>query len=225
VPRYDYTVASVHRLNPTTIEVGLDPVAERLSFEPGQFVGLAFGGVAGWERHPFSISSSASDTRLEATIKASGDYTDELCNDLRPGVRAKVVGPFGAFDYRGGAYDQVWIAGGIGVTPFISWLRSLNGSLDRDVDLYYSVRDAGEAVYRDEIEAAARRYSSLRAHFVYSDADGRLTADGVIGALRPAVSPTIYMCGPPGMTHALARGFWTLGVPRDQIRWEDFGGR
>jgi predicted ferric reductase len=61
VPIYDYTVGSVRALNAATTEIWLDPMRRTLSFAPGQFVFLAFGGPAGWRRHPFSISSAASD--------------------------------------------------------------------------------------------------------------------------------------------------------------------
>lgn len=92
------------------------------------------------------------------TIKASGDYTDRLVESLRPGVPARIAGPFGGFTYETGGHEQIWIAGGIGVTPFISWLRSLEGSFDRDVDFYYSVRGPSDAVYREDVEAAATRH-------------------------------------------------------------------
>jgi predicted ferric reductase len=225
VPIYDYTVSSVRRLNRTTAELALSPRRKALTFVPGQFVVVGFGGLGGWEWHPFSVTSSASDERLEATIKAEGDYTQALVEDVRPGVPARIAGPFGGFDYRDGGYEQVWIAGGIGVAPFISWIRSLDGTLDRDIDFYYSVKTAADVVYREEIEAAAARYPSLRVQIVPSDTEGRLTADEVIGALRPAIEPWIYMCGPPAMNRALARGFRQLGVPASRIRWEHFDAR
>jgi len=225
VPTYGFRVDSVRRLSQSDIEIGLDPVRGEFSFTPGQFVILAIGGIAGWEEHPFTVASSSSARRLDVTIKASGDYTDRLYDLLQPGAPATVMGPFGGFDYHDGRYEQVWIAGGIGVTPFISWLRSLNGSLDRDIDFYYSVRQPEDAVYLDEIEAAAARYPTLRPHVLYSERDGKLTADDVIGALRPAVAPSIYMCGPQSMMTSLSRGFEDFGVPRSDIRWEEFDAR
>jgi predicted ferric reductase len=110
VPIYDYTVANVRQVNQTTLGVTLAPVRKSLSFTPGQFVFLALGGASGWERHPFSVSSSPNDSQLELTIKASGDYTRELYDKLRTGVPAKLAGPFGGFDYREGGRDQIWIA-------------------------------------------------------------------------------------------------------------------
>ena len=147
VPVYDYTVSSVRRLNRTTAELGLSPRRKALAFVPGQLVVVAFGGLGGWQWHPFSVSGSATGERLEATV------------------------------------------------------------------------------YREEIEAAAARHPSLRVHFVVSDTQGRLSADEVIEALRPAINPWIYMCGPPAMNRALARGFRQLGVPASRIRWEQFDAR
>ena len=225
VPIHDYTVGSVRRLNERTVAIALDAVRTPFAFTPGQFVVLAFGGPSAWQRHPFSISSAPSDPRLEVTVKASGDYTGRLVEALRPGIPAKVAGPFGGFDYRRGGPEQIWIAGGIGVTPFMSWLRSLDDAFDRDVAFFYSVREPGEAVYRDEIEAAVERHRSIRAHFVYTDTEPRLTAQDVLRAVPGGAAPWVYMSGPPPMMKALAHGLRRSGVPPGHVRWEEFGGR
>jgi predicted ferric reductase len=225
VPAYDYTVKAVRRLGERTAEIVLDPVGERLAFRPGQFVMLTFAGFAAGQRHPFSISSGAVDGPLDVTVKASGDYTAALVESLHPGDAARVLGPFGGFDYRDGGRRQIWIAGGIGVTPFVSWMRSLDGDFDRDVDFWYSVRGPGDAVYRDEIEAAVREHPSLRSHLVLSDSEGRLTADMVLRGMAPGEHPWVFMCGPPAMMKALARDLRRRGVPRGRVRWEDFDAR
>jgi predicted ferric reductase len=183
---------------------------------PGQFVVLAFGGFAGWQRHPFSVSGAAGDRRLEVTIKSEGDYTRTLVDRLRPGVPAKLAGPFGGFDYRDGGREQIWIAAGIGITPFISWVRSLDGTFDRDVDLYYSVRRASEAVYRQELEAAAKQDPSLSSHIVCTETDGRLAIADVLRTVAPDTTPWIYMCGPPTMMQAFAESFRRAGVPAER---------
>ena len=106
-----------------TADVFLQPVGQPFSFEPGQFIFLAFGGVNGWQRHPFSVASAPAERRLEVSVRAVGDYTRDLHDKLKPGTPAKAAGPFGGFDYRGGGQHQIWIAGGIGITPFMSWIR------------------------------------------------------------------------------------------------------
>ena len=222
IPIYDYTVADVRRPNDTTVEVSLEPKGDRLRFHPGQFVVLAFGGEGGWQRHPFSVASSSSDPRLEVSIKAVGDYTRDLRDRLQPGTPAKAAGPFGGFDYTRGGHDQIWIAGGIGITPFISWIRSLDGDFERSVDFYYSVAHKADALYLDEIQAAAASHPTLHAHVVDAERDGFLTADKAANGRPRGADVWVYMCGPPPMMRALAEGFRGLGVPAGRVRWEQF---
>jgi len=225
VPIYDYVVADVQRPNDVTIDVFLEPDGRALTFEPGQFIFLAFGGTNGWERHPFTVASAPSAGRLEVSIRALGDYTRDLRENLQPGTPAKIAGPFGAFDFRHGGQQQIWIAGGVGITPFISWIRSLPEDFDREVAFYYSVNHADEALYGDEITAAARAHPGLRPHLVDSSVDGYLTADQALADLDDASRASVYMCGPPAMMTAMADGFRSHGIPRSQIRWEQFSAR
>jgi predicted ferric reductase len=180
VPIYDYTVADVRRPNQATLGVALAPVRKQLTFAPGQFVFLALGGPSAWQRHPFSVSSAPSDPHLELTIKAAGDYTRDLYDQLRPGIPAKLAGPFGGFDDRQGGHDQIWIAGGIGVTPFLSWIRSIDGRFDRQVDFFCSVANAEDAVDLDEIRGVADHHPSLRVHLVSTDTEGTLTPEAMM---------------------------------------------
>jgi predicted ferric reductase len=222
VPVYDYTVSEVRRPNDTTTEVSLEPVRDPLAFVPGQFVVISFGGTGGWQRHPFSVSSAPSARRLEVSIKAAGDYTRELNETLRPGTPAKAVGPFGGFDYRHGGRDQIWIAGGIGITPFMSWIRSVDATFDRRVDFYYSVRRRADALYLDEIDAAAREHPSFHPTLVETDREGLLTAEKTANGRAPGTEEWVYMCGPPPMMTALNKGFRALGIPASRVRWEQF---
>jgi len=222
IPAHDYTVSDVRRPNETTTEVSLEPVRDPLAFVPGQFVVLSFGGSAAWQRHPFSVASAPSERRLDVSIRAVGDYTRDLHDKLRPGTPAKAVGPFGGFDYRRGGHDQIWIAGGIGITPFMSWIRSLDSSFDRRVAFYYSVRRQADALYLDEIDAATRRHPTLRVTVIETDNDGLLTAEKATNSDADGTDLWVFMCGPPPMTAALAKGFRALGVPASRVRWEQF---
>lgn len=223
-PTHDYTVAAIDRPSAGTITISLEPNGAPLVFAAGQFVAVAFGGAGRWRRHPFSVASAPSERRLQATVKAVGDYTRDLSQKLERGTPARVVGPFGAFDYTRGGDDQIWIAGGIGITPFLSWIRAMDDRFDRRVDLYYSVAQAADAVYLDEIEAAAARHAGFRAHLVDTSREGFLTPARTVNGQRPEAL-WVYLCGPPAMATSLASGYRHLGVPRSHLRWEQFDAR
>lgn len=223
---YDYTVDSVRWLNQTTLGVVLAPVAAPLAYEPGQFVFVAFGRSASWERHPFTVSSSPQDRHLHLVIKTLGDYTQQLYETLQPGVPASVGEAFGMFDYRQGRSSQVWIAGGIGITPFRSWIRSLPEALAFDIDFYYTVRTPEDALFLGEIEHAARRHPSFRPHIRYSKRDGSLTAEYIVATSSGAIAnKDVYMCGPTPLIKSFQRALRKLGVPSNHIHFEHFNFR
>ena len=224
--QYDYTVKAINRLDPRALEVMLAPTARPLQFVAGQFVFVQFGGSAEWERHPFSVSSAPQERDLRLAIEALGDYTQHLSDTLQPGAPAIVSIAFGLFDYRQGTREQVWIAGGIGITPFRSWIRAFptEQQLEFDIDLYYTVRSEDEALFLDEIRTAATQHPSFRPHIIYSQRDGSLTMEHIVETSGGGtiVAKDVYMCGPSGMTESFQHALRKLGVPPMHIHFEHF---
>jgi predicted ferric reductase len=221
-PVYHYTVQEATRLNENTLEVGLKPIGKQLHFVAGQFIFLALGAPEQFDFHPFTVASAPNDQELRLSVKASGDYTKRLYADLRPGIQARIVGPFGTFDYRLGNAQQIWIAAGIGITPFLSWIRALDGTFDYNVDFYYSVASESAALFVDEIRVAIARYPSLQLHLINTDRDPPLTPEQ-IWTDHAMARVSIYMCGPPEMMRTFATELRKHGAAPDQIRWEEFG--
>lgn len=219
-----YRVSAVRHLNGNTTEVTLAPQEKRLRHQPGQFLFVRFPGDPVLdESHPFTISSAPSEETLRLTIKASGDFTRHLHRTLREGVNALVEGPYGLFQYRLGGLKQVWIAGGIGITPFLSFLRS--GPIERQVDFYYTVRSREEALFLDEIEAAAQRSLNFRAFIRFSLEEGSLTLREVIAQTGDLRQREIYLCGPWSMIQTFTAELEEAGVPEENIHYEEFNFR
>lgn len=223
-----YTAEVVMHPNAWSTEVSLRPKKNPIkTHRAGQFLFVRFpGNKALNESHPFTISSAPAEDGLRLTIKASGDFTRYLFDHLQAGTDAVVEGAYGMFDYKTGGQKQVWIAGGIGLTPFLSFIRDMNGNLDRDVDFYYTVRHPEEALFVDEIQTAATANQRLKAHVRFSARDGSLSVDEIVknagGDLRDY---DIYLCGPLPMVQAFTRKFLELGVPGKNIHYEEFNFR
>jgi predicted ferric reductase len=178
------------------------------------------------ESHPFTISSAPHENVLRVTIKASGDFTRALFGSLRADADAIVEGAYGMFDYKTGGPKQVWIAGGIGLTPFLAFIRDMDSALQQDIDFYYTVRHPEEALFVDEIEAAAKKNPRLKARVRFSARDGSLTVEDILknagGSLQ---AHHIYICGPLPMVQAFETKFLAAGVPAANIHFEEFNFR
>ncbi|MGB1251789.1 MAG: ferredoxin reductase family protein [Candidatus Promineifilaceae bacterium] len=222
-----FTVSQVQQLNGACTEVTLKPKGEMLKFEAGQFVFVQFDGDRHLsEPHPFTVSNAPDEGVLRLSIKGSGDWTRYLINNLKAGADAKVEGAYGMFNYKTGGDQQIWIAGGIGVTPFLSWMRDAGGSLSKDVDFFYGVRGTGDALFWDEIATAAEQDARFEAHLQLSSRDGHLSAEKIAKRTRGNIAEKhIYMCGPVKMTEGFARAFQQLGVPSSNIHYEEFNFR
>ncbi len=221
---HDYQVEAVRAIDRSLVEVALRPIGRSVDFVPGQFAMVYFEAKDGWHRHPFTISSAPDENVLRVTVKALGDYTARLQELIEPGMPAVVGGPHGRFSHWKGTDQQVWIAGGVGVAPFLSWLRALTGQLPHRVDFYYSAD--GAPPFADEIRAIADRNPSLHAHLIDTSVDGRLTTERVLSAA--AGDPrrlSVFMCGPQGMLRTFQTQLRRAGVPRRQIHREYFDWR
>jgi predicted ferric reductase len=222
---YAYVVEDARRVNGSVLEIVLRPERTKLAHRAGQFLFIRFNDPLLGEPHPFTISSAPASEQLKLAVRASGDFTQDLYKRLTAGTQARVEGGYGMFDYRTGGDRQIWVAGGIGVTPFLSWMRSFNGGLDRTVDFFYSVRSEGEALYVDEIQAVQAANPNFCAHVHLSNRDGRLDGEKIAQACGDVAGREVYLCGPFPMTVALIEQLRRLGVQSYQIHYEEFNFR
>jgi predicted ferric reductase len=223
-----YTVEAVNHPNNSVTEVVMRAKKERIKEQrAGQFLFVRFPGDKTLnEAHPFTISSAPNEDVLRVTIKASGDFTRHLFANLKPGMDAVIEGAYGMFNYKTGGQKQIWVAGGIGLTPFLSFIRDLDGNLNHDIDIYYTVRHREEAIFTHEIEEAAKNNPRLKAHIRHSTTDGSLTVDDIVknagGDIR---EHHVYMCGPLPMVQAFEKKFLEAGVSAKNIHYEEFNFR
>jgi predicted ferric reductase len=222
LPEFAHTVDLVERPTPTLLIVTLNPHRDPVRLVPGQYVYVHFG-TEGWRPHPFTVAGTDELHRLRLAIQSTGDETIELHRTLEPGTPVRVFGPHGRFDYRRGGERQIWIAAGVGVTPFQSWLQSLDTTFDREVEFFYTVADHETDTFAGELLEAARGHPSLNLHLVASRREGRLTPDQVLAAVAaPHDDVWVYMCGPLQMMRTFEQQFRQHGFPRRHIVWERF---
>jgi predicted ferric reductase len=221
IRRHRYRVVEVKRLAQDAVEIVLAREGNTLRFQPGQFVFVRFAELGG-EAHPFSITSAPDEAALRLVVKALGDHTRAIMN-LPPGGSAELEGPYGTFSQLVLANSrQVWIAGGIGITPFLSMARSLDGT-SHEIDLYYCTEAADQAYFLNELFQVADRNPTVRVIPIRKVHLGRLSADDIEAASRDLPEKDILICGPPVMIRNITGQLRARGVPRTRIHYEDFG--
>ena len=225
-PRAGYTIHRVERPTPDVVDVTLSPTGPNpLPVTGGQFVYLRVGGERAWREHPFSVAGTETDGSVRLTIRALGRDTRKFYAELREGLPATLGGPYGMFDHTLGGPDQIWIAGGIGIAPFLGWLTHSDGA-PSNADLFYCAPTPDEAPFLSELSSAAERLPGLRFHPVFTRSNGRLTADEV-QATADALTPHthVFLCGPNSMVRELSRDLHRIGVPRHYLHAEHFAFR
>jgi predicted ferric reductase len=217
-----YRVAQVQHLTPQMIETTLEPLAGAMALHPGQFVLAAFGdgphyaGCA--EFHPFTVSAIVPNGRLALAIKALGPCTQQL-QRLRSDTLVRLQGPFGDFLADTARSPQLWIAGGVGITPFIARLRQ--GPLPQPTLLVYALRRREDAAFVDELEIHARNdpHFTLRLHI---DAAPVPDVAAWLEPLADLRERDVQLCGPPPLVARVKAELARRGVSAARIHGESF---
>ncbi len=202
-----------------------------LAFAPGQYVSLRFPGEHRF--HAFSIASGPQNREeIELVVKREGDFTARLFASP-PGTELECMGPMGRFLEEGSLHgDLVMVAGGVGVTPFLSmvrWARDRKRE-DRDYWLFYSCRTRDAIVHEEELRTLAEQ---PRIHVVFTlTRESPEGWDGELGHIDKAMllkhlgsldGKTFATCGPGRMVDAIAAMLREAGVPDERILHESWG--
>ena len=231
--RRPYRVSEVRKERGDTSTLVMQPDGHPgFRFSPGQFGWLTLWGspfkITG---HPFSFSSSAAvtDGRVEMSIRNLGDFTSEI-HKVPVGQRVYLDGPYGAFTIGNPADMHVLIAGGIGVTPMMSMIRTLADRGDtRPVILLYGSRDWESITFREELEALKARLNLTVVHVLANPPAGWTGEQGFITAEMfkrhlppPYADHEYFICGPDVMMDAIEKALGELNVPLSKYHSERY---
>jgi len=219
---HPYLVRSVAPISADAVEISLAPLGEPISIRPGQFALVAF--LAGrrfkgcGEFHPYTVSSIDDARGFRVAVKALGDCTRRI-QSIEPGVAARVEGAFGSFLEPPAAAPQFWIAGGIGLTPFLALLRG--GRLDQPTTLIYLYRSEADGLFLEELRAMATRLPGLTVRLI-ATGDDVFDPASILPASAAIDNGEFWLCGPPPMVEKFTRFLHRRGIANRRMHFENF---
>lgn len=195
--RYQATIKSLDfSANSAIVECEVPQNWQHIS---GQYVFVQHPQYHEW--HPFTIASNVHDDQhIRFVIKALGHYTRKIGKRWHVGDQLNIEGPYGRFSYEKSTLPkQIWIAGGVGITPFLAWLESLVSQEKHfDITLYYLVCNPKEALLLEPLQQLTAQVG-ITLHLHYSDESGYLDFE----TLPFDRETSVWFCGPTAIAKAL----------------------
>ena len=230
--KYETTLQTVIQRTPNVLSLRF-PRASESQYKPGQFFFVTIKKDGKELSHHFSFSSSPTEPRhIEFTKKLSDSQYSQALKTAKPGDWARIDGPYGQFIFDGEYPKIALLGGGIGITPFMSFVKNATDKmLDSKIVLFYGCRTPSDIVFRSEFEELAHKNSNFKTVFTINEpaADwngkvGMITADLIKQTLPDYADYIFYACGPPPMVKAMQALVESLGLPKEKLKLEYFTG-
>ncbi len=201
-------------------------LASRFRYRAGQFLSFKVPHAGKVLTRSYSLSSSPDcGEEHKITVKRVDDgRVSHWMNDhVKPGDVLLVTPPAGLFVLNDKRRRIVLFAGGSGITPVISIVKTALATTERRLELVYANRDARSIIFESEIEAL-RSGSRGRLSVIHSldDRDGFLDVDRVKRLVVDASEADFYLCGPGPFMDTIERALAALHVPSEQVHIERF---
>lgn len=228
----ELTVTKVNQLTSEIVEIRMHHTAgAAIKYRAGQFGYFRIiSKMYSKEEHPFTISSQPGTDELVITVKNLGDYTSKL-RDVPSGTKVLFDGPYGLFTPEQDGRHHIFIAGGIGITPFLSIISEWNfAGIETPLTLIWSTRTVEEMIYRDQFT----RIESKNSMFLFIPVVTK-SVNAINGSIRinksilePLIrkkeirNTVVYICGPDSMRTSVIKDLRDSGIASKNIHFERF---
>ena len=199
-------------------------LGRRYKYHPGQFLHLAidsdYDGVGQWpESRCFSMQSNPDEETIRITYAVKGNFTKQMEKNLKVGSEVWLKLPYGdLFTQPHNKENTVFIAGGTGITPFLSLFTHESFNEYNNPKIYLGFRSQSYNIYQDEIDRS--RNSSKFVKLFYEDKDGILNIQNI--ADDNGIDSNYFISGPPAMIKSFKQTLLSNGVPTSNVLTDDW---
>ena len=229
VKKYRSVVTSVENPLKGIFTLEMQSLTGPFRYAPGQFLHIAldteYDGAGQWpESRCFSMQSNPGESNIRITYAVKGRFTNIMQQQLKPGSEVWLKLPYGElFTRPHNMVNTVFIAGGTGITPFLSLFTSGSFRDYADPRIYLGFRSREYNIYERELQSAVLRGSSLKKRvpeILYEDMQGRIPIDRIFD--ENGITPDYFISGPPEMIKSFRNYLTASGVTPGQIKTDDW---
>lgn len=202
---------------------------KNFTFDPGQNITISLPGENADDLREFTIASAPYEKDLTLAMRIRNSRFKNACYALKPGSLIDVRHPAGAL-WKETAEPQIWLSGGIGITPFCSIIRHLIHERTRiSVTHFHSDRSRATAPFLSEFEDYDRKNSGFRFYLTTTlesgqGLSGRITSSMIASHAPKYAESHCFVVGPDSFIAGMRKVLAELGVPQNHIRTERFEG-
>lgn len=198
-------------------------------YKSGQFIMISFDKDFS-NMHPFSISSSPNDSFIEITVRKIGDFTKRM-HESSVGAVFWIKGPYGMFTLPEKKSEIIMIAGGVGITPFLSMIRhSFLQKSKNKINLIFSARNEGDLFEKETFDYIAEKDNKIKVNYIISEnvpegwahSTGRVDKAFLMKKVKSFSNKLFYLCGPPPMVESLRTILTSLKVKEENIHVDNW---
>ena len=225
VKKYPAQVRAIYNSIDGVYTLELESLGKPFKYDPGQFLHLAldeYDPAGQWpDSRCFSMQSSPEEELIKITYAVKGQFTTRMQQELNPGSEVTLKLPYGdLFTQPYNKQNTVFIAGGTGITPFLSLFNHNSFAEYVNPVLYAGFRNVSMNLYQQEIETAKKINSQFKFIPVFEDEEGILNILKIFKSSKPGSS--FFISGPPAMIKSFKQYLITNGIPANQVLTDDW---
>lgn len=207
------------------VELHPDEVGE-LTYSPGQFLTVRVPDVGTGTARCYSLSSSPHvDSTMKITVKRviGGHGSNWLCDSLAVGDELEILPPAGVFKARALDEPIILVAGGSGITPIMSIVKSILFAGTGTIFLIYTNRDENSVIFAEELRDLSEKFDSrFTVIHVLESVQGYLTETMMAKLVKLQVGQAVYVCGPAPLMKVVKQTCVSQGIPQSDVMMEKF---
>ena len=221
VRKYQAQVVSISNPVNRIFTVVLESLGNPFKYQPGQFLHLALDEYDPTEQWPdsrcFSMQSSPTEKFIKISYSVKGRFTSRMQEELQQGKRVTLKLPFGdLFTQPHNKVNTVFIAGGTGITPFLSLFTNQVFKQYINPRIYLGFRNVKFNIYQEDLGSL----KSTLLNIFYEDIEGRLDINQIF--LENGTNANYFISGPPQMIKSFKQALIEFGVRLDSILTDDW---